>query len=65
MASKENTVFRCSHCNCNCNYNCRYNDLYSNVSSKLLLGCFTRLLSIKAESQISDIKRNRNVESNA
>ena len=33
--------------------------LYSNVSSKLLLRCFTRLLrlSIKAESHTSDIKR--------
>src|SRR6218665_4151453 len=29
--------------------NCKYDDLYSTVSSKLLLGCCTRLLNIKAK----------------
>ena len=38
--------------NCNCNCNCKYDDLYSTVSSKLLLGCFTRLLNIKARGKI-------------
>ena len=32
--------------------NCKYDDLYSTVSSKLLLGCFTRLLNIKARGKI-------------
>ena len=39
---------------CERNCNCNYDDLYSTVSSKLLLGCFTRLLNIKAKSQISN-----------
>ena len=39
------------------NFNCKYDDLYSTVSSNLLLGCFTRLLNIKAKSQISNIKK--------
>src|SRR6218665_1605644 len=30
-----------------CNCNCKYDNLYSTVSSKLLLGCFTRLLTHK------------------
>jgi len=34
------------------------------ATSKLHLGCFTRLLSIKAKGQISDIKRNQSAESN-
>jgi len=33
------------------NCNCKYDDLYSNLSSKLLLGCVTRLLNIKVKSQ--------------
>ena len=45
------------NCNCNCNCNCKYDDLYSTVRSKLLLGCFTRLLNIKAKSQISNTKK--------
>ena len=36
---------------------CNYDDLYSTVSSKLLLGSFTRLLNIKAKSQISNMKK--------
>jgi len=36
--------------------NCKYDDLYSTISSKLLLGCFTRLLNIKAKSQIANNK---------
>jgi len=45
--------------------NCKYDDLYSIVSTKLLLGCFTGLLNIKAKSQISNIKRNQSAKSNA
>jgi len=34
------------------NCNCKYDDLYSIVSSKLLLGCFTRLLNKKSKSKV-------------
>ena len=47
-------VLYCSMVCCNCN--CKYDNLYSTVSSKLLLGCFTRLLIIKTKCQISKDK---------
>src|SRR6218665_2345068 len=45
-----------------CNCNCKYTDLYSVASSKLLLGCFTRLLYIKGKSQNIKYKKEIKVQ---